>query len=135
MKKLYRRCVVCGKRIIIVVYNDRHYRGGQYFNKFKVQVGRGEYKKVGTTKLAGRKVNVVKWTGREKEVEYWECENCYNEAMHECWLEEILKKLYGQRCPDYEKNCGCCQAWNVYDTIIAENRANYNLKIKKEKRK
>lgn len=122
MKKLNRRCVFCGKKITIVRYNDKYYRGGQYFGKHKIPIGKGEYKKVGTTKLFKRKVSVVKWTGKEKEVEYWECNACYNEAMYEYWLEEILKKLYGKRCPNYEKNCGCCQAWSIYDTIIDENR-------------
>lgn len=121
-KKINRRCAVCGKKLIITSYLDGHYKGGHYFNKMKIPVGKGEYKKVGTTKLGKEKINVVKWTGKEIEREYWECESCFDEAAHEWWLEEILEKLYGEKCPDYEKDCACCQAWNVYDTIIEKNR-------------
>ena len=37
----------------------------------------GKYKKIGTSRLFGKKVEIVKWTGKEKEVEYWECNKCY----------------------------------------------------------
>ena len=122
-KIIYRNCLVCGKKIRIIVYRDGHYTNSRYFSKLKIPLkGTGKYKKVGTSELLGKKVDVIKWTGKEKEVEYWECSNCYEEALHETWLEEIIEKLYGKRCPDYEKGCACCQAWNVYDTIIDENR-------------
>lgn len=69
----------------------------------------------------------------------WECSKCnetilhpedvqkmfiFNKlkAMHESWLEQMIEKLYGKRCPDYEEGCACCQAWSVYDTIIDESR-------------
>ena len=90
---IHRRCVVCGKRIRIILYADGFYRNGHYFRKMKVPIGKGEYKKVGTSKLFGKNVNVVKWTGKEKEVEYWECEACYKEAANEWWLEETIRKL------------------------------------------
>ncbi len=44
------------------------------------------------------------------------------EAMYEDWLKKMIKKLYGKKCKDYVKECGCCQAWNVYETIIDGNR-------------
>lgn len=123
MKKLHRKCLVCGKRILVTVYSDGHYKNGHYFNKVKFPVkGTGIYKKAVTTKLGSMKVDVVKWTEQEGEVEYWECNVCYEEAVHEDWLEKTLEKLYGKKCPDYEKNCACCQAWYVYDTIIDANR-------------
>ena len=122
-KKLNRKCLVCGKGIRIMVYGDGHYTGAHYFNRLKIPIkGTGEYKKTGTSKLLGRKVNVVKWTGKEKEIEYWECDSCYEEAMREDWLEQMIEKLYGKRCNDFAKGCACCQAWDVYDTIIDENR-------------
>lgn len=121
-KRIRRKCAVCGKNISIVLYKDGHYRNGYYYGKLKIPIGKGEHKKVGTTKLGREKVDVVKWTGKEKEAEYWECNSCYEEAMHECWLEEMIEKLYGKRCPDYEKSCACCQAWSVYDTIIDADR-------------
>ena len=60
--------------------------------------------------------------GKEKDVGYWKCNGCFDEAQHECWLEDILMKLYGKKCKDFEKNCGGCQAWSVYTTIIEHNR-------------
>jgi hypothetical protein len=122
IRRLNRRCAVCGRSLKITVYQDRHYRNGHYFNTLKVPVGKGEHKKVGTSKLFGKKVDIVKWTGKEKEVEYWECAGCFEEASHESWLEELLEKLYGKKCKDYETSCACCQAWSVYETIIDYNR-------------
>lgn len=122
IQKIYRTCLVCGKHLRITLYEDRHYRNGHYYTTLKVPVGKGEYKQVGTSKLLGKKTDIVKWTGEEKEVEYWECNTCYDEASHESWLEESLEKLYGKKCKDYEKDCGCCQAWHVYETIIDHNR-------------
>lgn len=138
---MIRKCAVCGKKIRINVDEKGHYDKGHYFGKLKLPIkGTGEYKKVGmwlnlkgsdtclrrslrhTTRLLRRQVDIVKWTGKEKEVEYWECNKCYEEAMHENWLEEMIERLYGKRCKDYEPGCACCQAWNVYDTIIEENR-------------
>lgn len=122
-KKINRKCLVCGKKINITLYEDKHYTGGHYFGTLKVHVnGTGEYKKVGIDKLFGKKVNIVEWTGKEKEMEYWECNLCYEEAMYEYWLENMIEKLYGKRCSDYEKGCACCQAWDLYDTIIDKNR-------------
>ncbi|MCK4491103.1 MAG: hypothetical protein KAU03_00660 [Candidatus Altiarchaeales archaeon] len=119
---MIRRCAVCGKKIKINVDENGRYDNGHYFGKLKLPIkGTGEYKKVGTTKLLKKQVQVVEWTGKEKEIEYWECNKCYEEAMHENWLEEMIEKLYGKRCKDYEPGCACCQAWDVYDTCIKEN--------------
>ena len=30
-------------------------------------------------------------------------------------LSGFLTETYGQRCPDYEPGCACCEAWQVYD--------------------
>ncbi len=45
-----------------------------------------------------------------------------SEKAYERWLKNKVERLYGKRCPDYENGCGCCQAWSVYDTIIAERK-------------
>lgn len=29
-----------------------------------------------------------------------------------------IKDNYGPRCPDFEKECACCIAWNLYDRLI-----------------
>lgn len=120
---MIRRCVSCGKKIKINILDKKgHYDNGHYFGKMKLPIGKGKYKKIGTDKLFNKKVDIVKWTGKEKEVEYWECNKCYEEAMHENWLEEMIEKLFGKRCKDFNKDCACCQAWNIYDTIIDSNR-------------
>lgn len=121
-KAITKACAVCGRRMRIVLYNDGFYRNGHFFKTMKIPIGKGEYKKVGTSKMGGKKVDIVKWTGKEKTIEYWECNDCFSEAQQECWLEEILKKLYGEKCKDFEKGCACCQAWNTYDTILDNNR-------------
>ncbi|MDP1694585.1 MAG: hypothetical protein Q8L34_03525 [Candidatus Woesearchaeota archaeon] len=122
VRKIKRACVVCGKPLTITLYEDGHHRNGYYFSTMKIPVGKGDYKKIGTSKVLGNKVDVVKWTGKEKQIEYWECNDCFDQASHETWLEELLEKLYGKTCKDYEKGCGCCQAWDVYKTIIDHNR-------------
>lgn len=46
-ERVQRMCVVCGKKITIIRYKDRSYRGGHYFGKLI------------------------------KNAEYWECPKCY----------------------------------------------------------
>ena len=118
IRKIVRKCLVCGKSIKVKVYEDGHYNNGHYYNKIKLPIkGTGKYKKVGTTKIGKHKIDVADWTGKEKEIEYWECNECFDEASYEGWLEETLEKLYGKRCRDYEKDCACCRAWDIYDII------------------
>ncbi|MBI2075857.1 MAG: hypothetical protein HYT72_01245 [Candidatus Aenigmarchaeota archaeon] len=118
-KKFIRLCSVCGKSIKVTVYKDGHYRNGHYFNRISLPIkGTGQYKKIGTTQLSKMVVDVVKWTGKERKVEYWECNKCYEEALHENWLEETLERLFGKRCKDYVKGCACCDAWHMYDIIV-----------------
>lgn len=119
---MFRRCAVCKKKLIIKVYPDKHYKGGHFFGKPKIPIGKGKYEKVGVWKFMGKECSIVTWTGREKKIEMWECDECYQEALNEYWLENKIERLYGKRCPDYEKECGCCQAWSVYNMIIADNR-------------
>ncbi len=80
-RSLKRKCVVCGRSLKINILDNRgHYINGHYFGKFKIPIkGTGEYKKVGVSKIFKKKVDIVEWTGKEKEFEYWECEECYNE--------------------------------------------------------
>ena len=65
---ILRKCSVCGKNII----------NGHYFGKVKIPVGKGEHKKVGISKLGNIKCDVVRWTGKGKHVEYWECNKCFD---------------------------------------------------------
>jgi|SRR3989338_1464750 len=124
MKKIKRKCIVCGKNLTINLGKNGHYDNGRYFGKIKLTIkGTGEYKKIGTAKPLGKSVNIVKWTGKKRKIEDWECNKCYEESMHESWLENIIEKLYGKKCKDYEDGCGCCRAWGVFDIIIEENRS------------
>jgi len=102
----------------IKVGKNRRYDVGHYFGKLKLPIeGTGEWKKTGKMKLGKSSHDVVKWTGKEKEIEYWECNECFEDVGHQTWLEETIEKLYGERCKDYEMGCACCQAWSVCDTI------------------
>ena len=31
-----------------------------------------------------------------------------------------VKIIYSERCPEYEKGCSCCTAWDLYDRLIQE---------------
>jgi len=120
-RKVKRNCVVCGKAINVILLGKR-YKNGHYFGKIKLPIKPGEYKKIGTTKIGKFKIGVVKWTGKHKKVEYWECNNCFKEAAHECWLEEKIEKLYGKKCKDHEPGCPTCNAWFLYKTVLEDNR-------------
>ncbi len=116
-----RKCLICGKRIRIKVDKKGKYDKGHYFGDLKLPIdGTGRWKKVGRAKLGRHSYDVVDWTGKKKEIEYWECNECFEKAGHSVWLEEMIEKLYGKRCKDYEGGCACCQAWDVYDTIRDE---------------
>ena len=71
-----RKCSVCGKTISITLHG-RKYNNGNYFGKIKLPVGKGENKKVGVYKPGKHEFNIVKWTGKYKELEYWECNKCF----------------------------------------------------------
>ena len=32
-------------------------------------------------------------------------------------LEEAMEAHWGKRCPDYEQDCPCCEAWDEYDEM------------------
>jgi len=51
LKNLIRFCAVCGKKLSIIVYPTKSYKGGHFFGKIEM--------------------------GRKKKVEYWECNRCY----------------------------------------------------------
>lgn len=117
-RKLKRKCLICGQLFSLTVYADGHYNKGHYFGRLKLPIeGTGEYKKTGFTCIGKQKIAIVKWTGKEKELEYWECNNCFEKAMHECWLEEKIENLFGKRCKDFVAECATCSAWSLLDII------------------
>jgi uncharacterized protein YuzE len=125
MFKTKRNCLVCGENITIKVGIKGHYDNGHYFGEIRVPIKEtGEWKQIGTSKIlniGGKPVPVVKWTGKEKKLEYWECNLCFDAAAREGWLEEKIEGYYGKRCPDFEPNCHCCKAWGLYDKIVKCN--------------
>ena len=32
-------------------------------------------------------------------------------------IEEAMEGYWGKRCPDYEQDCPCCEAWDEYDEM------------------
>jgi hypothetical protein len=45
----------------------------------EIPIGKGENVKIGEQKIGKLKYTIVKWTGKHKKVEYWECNKCYAE--------------------------------------------------------
>lgn len=74
---LIRNCSVCGKKLKIRLYNDGHYKGGNYFGKIRPALKWA--KKVHYSTIAGRRLRVRKVLKYGPGTEYWECEKCYNE--------------------------------------------------------
>ncbi|MBU2561724.1 MAG: hypothetical protein KKD17_05485 [Nanoarchaeota archaeon] len=75
--RTYRKCIVCGKRICITLQPDGTYSNGYFFGRMKLPVkGTGKNIKIGRSKVLN--ADIVKWTGKEKEYEYWECKDCFN---------------------------------------------------------
>lgn len=127
---------MCGKKLRIKLYPDRSYRGGEFFGRHKMPIeGTGDWKKTGTWKFMGRNFNIVKWTGKEREEEHWECPECYEEAVCECWLERKIEKLYGEKCKEYESHCPVCEAWRVYDCIFEDDKRELEKKQRAYRRK
>ena len=73
-----RFCVVCGNKIMVNLHRDYSYKNGHYFGVMNIPVGDGRYKEI--SKATKTSPGVVEWTGKEKRIEYWECEKCFNEA-------------------------------------------------------
>ena len=38
------------------------------------------------------------------------------QALTKKWMEN----WWGERCPDFEENCYCCQAWKAFDVMFNE---------------
>lgn len=83
--RVEKTCAVCGKKMNIILYTDRSYRGGYYFFKIPVS-SKAEWAKsikAGTkTEMIGNiKVQVLKKDPKpHSHVELWECAGCYRGA-------------------------------------------------------
>ncbi len=81
---IHKNCVVCGRKIKVKLSRTKKReiirRGGHYFGKIDLPVGKGKYVTIGEEKLfpdSDKKYKIVKWTGKHKKVEYWECPSCF----------------------------------------------------------
>lgn len=76
VETLRRKCAVCGRELIIRVHEDGTYEGGHYFGKISIPMGR--MVKIGEEYIPGiGKVEIVEFEDYE-EMEYWECDDCFN---------------------------------------------------------
>ena len=80
MRILERTCAVCGRKLEIEIdENGKILRGGHYFGKIDIPDEGAEVVHKGKTRIGDLELEVVDYT-RKKEVEYWECDECYNSA-------------------------------------------------------
>ncbi|MFH0970437.1 MAG: hypothetical protein V1776_03175 [Candidatus Diapherotrites archaeon] len=84
VRKIRRKCLICGKWMWVRLTKSGHYDKGHFFSKLKFPIeGTGEHVKVGTFRMGGKSHNVVRWTGKVRKVEYWECNKCFDEGVKE----------------------------------------------------
>ena len=77
MNILKRKCLVCGKKLIIKLNKDGTYSDGCYFGKLDVPDTKNWKRKViGQSKIGNMKVEVVNSPPVKKVIEYWECKDC-----------------------------------------------------------
>ena len=82
IKRLNKTCAVCGRKIKVIFYKDRTYRGGHYFGKIPLFSKKelDQASKAGTRKV---KIGDMVFNGLKKDPkpykheEYWECPKCY----------------------------------------------------------
>ncbi len=80
MEILVRKCTRCDDTLSIVKHSDTDFQGAGYFTRYEVPIGEGDFTETGTVNVDGNEFPLVKWEGETKEVEYWECEKCAENA-------------------------------------------------------
>jgi len=80
-KQLTKTCVCCGKKIKILVYKNKTYRGGHYFGKIPLHKEKDiniAIKNTRKIKIGSIVVDVLKKDPNPYGyAEYWECPECY----------------------------------------------------------
>jgi hypothetical protein len=81
-KEIKRQCAICGAKILVQVFKNGKYSGGNYFGKipFYTNKAQAEALKAGTTKERWGKTEITilkKDPIPYKYEEYWECNKCY----------------------------------------------------------
>lgn len=80
--RVEKSCVVCGKKIKVIRYTDKTYRGGHYFFDMPISTKKELMKALSagtrTWKFKGKEFQVMKKEPKPyKFLEYWECPKCY----------------------------------------------------------
>ena len=70
VKKLKRKCSVCGKPLTIKVYSDGTYSGGHFFGSLKDDMIR---------------LGIYDPKIPDEKYEYWECDMCFLNHAHESY--------------------------------------------------
>lgn len=94
IRKIRRQCASCGKHITVQLQGKKPLNA-YYFGRMKLPVGKGKWVIISSGKkiMMGKvEIKKARWTGREREVEYWECEKCYESAGKEINKRERRKK-------------------------------------------
>ncbi len=81
-REIKRQCAICGKKILVKVFPNGKYIGGNYFGKIPLHTEKEFIKalKAGTTKERWGKtiVEILKKDPKPySHAEYWECDKCY----------------------------------------------------------
>jgi len=82
IKRLDKICVCCGRKIKVILYKNKSYRGGHYFGKIPLYAKEELHKvfKMGTRKkhIGKLVIEVLKKAPKSyKYEECWECPGCY----------------------------------------------------------
>lgn len=40
--------------------------------------------------------------------------------MEKNLVEEAVTEYFGERCPEYEPGCACCEGWKQYDKLVMD---------------
>jgi hypothetical protein len=82
IQRLQKSCSICSRKIKLILYKDRGYRGGHYFGKTplytKAELDKIDFNDTKKVKIHGLTFNVLKKDPKPYSyAEYWECPKCY----------------------------------------------------------
>lgn len=80
MRELKRKCLICGKKLKIIIKIKGRYTGGHYFGKLEIpDIENWKPKVIRYTKIGKTKIGVVEDPPVKEIVENWECNKCFKE--------------------------------------------------------
>jgi len=77
-KNITRQCAICGKDILVKVFSDGKYSGGNYFHSTSECNPNGQCPDI-YKKSASRPCSSTSSRHNSASSEYWECERCYRD--------------------------------------------------------